>query len=60
MNDEDTDDKRRTITHYLMLMRKELIREIIVICDPETVKILLETVKYFFCLNNESVTIIMN
>ncbi|XP_056009861.1 glutamate receptor ionotropic, kainate 2-like isoform X3 [Ostrea edulis] len=43
MNDEDTDDKRRTITHYLMLMRKELIREIIVICDTETVKILLET-----------------
>lgn len=60
MNDENTDDKRRTITHYLMLMRKELIREIIVICDTETVKILLETVKYFFCLNNESVTIIMN
>lgn len=60
MNDEDTDDKRRTITHYLMLMRKELIREIIVICDTETVKILLETVKYFFSLNNESVTIIIN
>ena len=47
MNDENIDDKRRTVTHYFMLMRKELIREIIVICDPETVKILLETVKFY-------------
>ncbi|XP_061165181.1 glutamate receptor ionotropic, kainate 3-like [Saccostrea echinata] len=43
MNDENIDTKRKTITHSLMLMRKHLIREILVLCDPETVKLLLET-----------------
>lgn len=45
VNEENMETKKHTITHYLMLMRKELIRDIIVICDPNTVEMLLTTVK---------------
>ncbi|XP_062608529.1 glutamate receptor ionotropic, kainate 3-like [Saccostrea cucullata] len=43
MEDGNIDRKRKVMTHSLMLMRKQLIREILVLCDPETVKLLLET-----------------
>lgn len=43
VNEENMEAKKHTITHYLMLMRKELIRDIIVICDPKTVEMLLKT-----------------